>query len=124
MNIAVTICSKHKDENPQLLPARERYISEHIKKTEVIAEKSGLPFFILSGKHGLLAAEDLVPNYDQYLEMEAVDELVSVVVVQLEKLGVTEIDYYMEDKESWVPYDMALKKACDLAGVSLIIHQL
>ena len=124
MNIAVTICSKHKDENTELLPARERYISEHIKKTEAIAKETGLPFFILSGKHGLLAAEDPVPNYDQYLELEAVDDMVTVVEKQLRDAGVREVDYYMEDKESWIPYDITLKKATDLASVVLRVHQL
>ena len=124
MVIAVTICSKHKDENTELLPARERYISEHIKKTEAIAEETGLPFYILSGKHGLLAAHEPVSNYDQYLELDAVDDLVVIVESQLRKLGVTEVDFYMEDKESWILYAATLKKATDLTGATLRVHQL
>lgn len=124
MNIVVTICSKHKDNSPKLLPASKRYISEHIRKAEVIAKDLQLPFFILSGKYGLLATDEMIPNYDQYLEIEAVDSLVKVVEAQLKTLHVTEVDYYMEDKESWIPYDMTLKKATDLAGVFLRVHQL
>ena len=124
MNIAVTICSKHKDERSELLPARERYISEHIRKTEKIATDAGLPFFILSGKYGLVPVDELISNYDHYLEMEAVDDLVKVVALQLTEFSVSEVDFYMEDKESWIPYDMTLKKATDLADVVLRIHQL
>lgn len=124
MNIAVTICSKHKDNNPALLPARQRYISEHVKKTEGIAMENGLPFYILSGKHGLISADEPVANYDQYLELDAVGNLVPVVEAQLRAAEVSEVDYYMEDKESWIPYDMTLKKATDLAGVVLRVHQL
>lgn len=123
MNIVVTISSKHKDKTPELLPARKRYVSEHVKKTEIIAEEQQLPFFILSGKHGLVSADELVADYDQYLEMDAVADLVSVVEAQLRTAGITEIDYYMEDKESWIPYDMTLKKATDLTGTVLRVHQ-
>ena len=123
MKVIVTICSKHKDNRPELLPARERYISEHVKKTEKIAKELELPFFILSGKYGLLDGDEMVSNYDYYLEMEAVDDLVKIVLTQLKKFNVTEIDFYMEDKESWIPYDITLKRATDLTKVALRIHQ-
>jgi hypothetical protein len=124
MKIAATICSRQKDENPELLPARERYTGEHIQKTETIAEESGLPFFILSGKYGLLPGEEEIPNYDYYLANEAIDALLKVVEGQLKKFNISEINFYTEGKESWIPYEFVLNKAANLTGVLLISHRL
>ena len=107
-----------------LLPASQRYIGEHIAKTEKIAKESALPFFILSGKYGLLPAGEKIQNYDYYLEMDAVDDLAKVVEAQLKEFDISEIAFYTEGKESWIPYETVLKKATDLAEVVFTNHQL
>jgi len=124
MKVIVTICSKHKNDEPELLPARERYTGDHIAKTEQIANESDLPFFILSGKYGLLAADEKVSNYDYYLEPEAINDLAKVVEGQLLKFGITEIEFYTKGKESWESYEIALRKATELAGATLVSRQL
>lgn len=83
MKIICTICSKHKDENKNLLPARSRYTSTRIKAIGEIAEKLKLPYFILSGKYGLISADEKIPNYDYYLEKSAIDSLSRTVEKQL-----------------------------------------
>jgi hypothetical protein len=124
MKAVVTICSRHKHESSQLLPARERYTGEHIKKAEKIAKELALPLFILSGKFGLLSADEKIPYYDYYLEMSAVDNLTNVVAIQLKALGISEVDFYKENKESWIPYETTLKKAADLTGETFRVNQL
>ncbi len=119
MKIICTICSKHKDESEDLLPARLRYTSSHIKAAEKIAEELKLPFFILSGKYGLISADEKIPNYDYYLEKSAIDSLAHTVKGQLQKYNVTELNFYTEGKSSWIPYELALQKGSELASVIL-----
>ncbi len=124
MRIICTICSKHKNDSKGLLPARLRYTSPHIKAVERIAEKSKLPFFILSGKYGLISADEMIPSYDYYLEERAIDSLAKTVYEQLKKHSITELDFYTESKPSWAPYELVLRKGAELAGVALIVHSL
>lgn len=114
-----TICSRSKREDAGLLPARERYTAPHISAAGEIAKKAGLPFFILSGKYGLLGAEEEIPNYDYYLEPSAVGPLAATIGEQLKKHGITELDFYMEQKPTWAPYYEALTQGAKLAGVSV-----
>lgn len=99
------------------VPAQELYLAPHIQATKKIADTSGLPFFILSGKYGLLAGADLVSNYDYYLEASAVESLASMMAEQIKDRGITEIDFYFEDKESWKPYKDAMTGASLKAGI-------
>ena len=124
MRVAVTICSRQKNEDVELLPACRRYTGEHIANTEKIAQELGLPFFILSGKYGLLPADEKIPNYDYHLETSTIDDLAEVMEEQLRKFNVNEIEFYTEGKESWIPYETALKKAAELASVTLNKHGL
>ena len=124
MKLVATICSRQKDDSLELLPAHQRYTGEHIANTEKIAKNLGLPFFILSGKYGLLPANEKIPNYDYYLEASAVDDLAKVVEEQLRKFNINEIDFCTEGKESWILYETVLKKATSLAGVTLSSHRL
>lgn len=124
MKVIATICSRHKKEGMELLPAHDRYIGEHIWKVAAIAVEAGIPFYILSGKYGLISAETEIPNYDYYLEREQIDSLAEIIKAQIIEAGITEIDFYSEEKESWAPYIEAMRKGTKLAGVPLKIHQL
>ncbi len=69
MSIAIcTLCSRDKNEEVGLLPARERYVSERIRNVERIANELGVPFYIVSGKFGLLQADELIPYYDHEIK--------------------------------------------------------
>lgn len=122
MKIICTICSKHKREDVELLPARVRYTSPHIQFTEEKSKEFGLPFFILSGKYGIISADREIPNYDYYLEMSKAEELSKAIGEQLRIEKITEIDFYTEQKDSWVPYETAMKKGCEIAGVHLTVY--
>lgn len=122
MKIICTICSKKKRDDIALLPARVRYTAPHIQFTEEKSKESGLPFFILSGKYGIISADREIPNYDYYLEMNQAEELSKAIGEQLRIEKITEIDFYTENKDSWVPYETAIKKGCEIAGVLLNIY--
>jgi len=68
MKIAATICSRSKRSDASLLPARDRYTGEHVQRTATIADEFKTPFYILSGKYGLIEANTEIPTYDYYLE--------------------------------------------------------
>jgi hypothetical protein len=119
MKCIATICSKKKDENTELLPAHLRYLAPHVEQTYNKAEGSNLPFYILSGKYGLIGGEEQIPYYDYYLEADKVEELSIKVAEQIEKEGITDMDFYFEDKESWAPYISTLEKATKQAGCAL-----
>ncbi len=122
--IALTICSKRKREDKELLPAQTRYTGAHIEKASRIAEKKELPFFILSGKYGLIPATSKIPYYDKYLEMGEAEDLAKTVKDQILNFGISSIEFFIEDDAMWAPYIETMKKACVLAGTLLSIEQL
>ncbi|HEY4501668.1 MAG TPA: hypothetical protein VJJ20_01200 [Candidatus Paceibacterota bacterium] len=124
MKAICTICSRNKQEGPELLPARLRYTASHIKAAEKIAGTLQLPYYILSGKYGLISADEMIPNYDYYLEQSKVDSLAQTIAGQLHKDAIVELDFYTEGKPSWAPYEAALRKGADLAGAALVVRAL
>lgn len=124
MKIVCTICSKRKREDTGLLPARLRYTAPHIAATEKIAKENGEPFYILSGKYGVISGDTNIPNYDYYLEMNAVEPLSKVIAEQLEAERITEVDFYTEQKPTWAPYEKAITEGASLAGALLHVHPL
>ena len=86
-------------------------------KDFAIAEK--LPFYILSGKYGLIPGNQKIPYYDYYLKESAIDMLVKTVIQQIKKEEISEIDFYAEDKISWIPYINVIKKAVRQANIKL-----
>ncbi len=123
MKVFITICSKHKDADPELLLAHERYLGEHIKITKSKAKENDTLFYILSGKYGLISGDDFIPDYDYYLENET-QELIQLVKSQILEAGITDMEFYYQDKETWKPYILTLNKAATLAGVQVCRHKI
>jgi hypothetical protein len=48
-------------------PAKDLYISPLFQKQRVYAEHTGLPWFILSAEHGLVAPDEWLAPYERYL---------------------------------------------------------
>lgn len=119
MKAVITICSKTKDSQPGLLPAQDRYASTHIKVARTIAQESGLPFYILSGRYGLINGSTPIENYDYYLA-EQTDELTDLVTAQLSAEGISEIRFYQINDLNWVPYIKTLHKASQRANVPVL----
>jgi len=65
----------------------------------------------------------MIPNYDYYLEETRVNDLAGRVAEQIKEADIKEIDFYIENKESWTPYIKTLKKGADAAQVTLNIRE-
>lgn len=98
--IIATYCSKEKIETQEALPAVDLYISERINEVAKIAEEQNLPLYILSGKYGLIHANDLIEHYDHLLDHGDVREHAQLVAQQLEKAGVEKINFFTQTLES------------------------
>ncbi len=121
MEVLSTICSRQKNENAEMLPARTRYAGSHIRKVEVLASVEGKPFYILSGKYGLLHANELVPNYDYYLGLDAVPQLATLIASQLRNNRISKIKFYSEGKQTWKVYENSMHRACLMSEVPIDI---
>lgn len=64
-DIVLVTCVKSKLSRPA--PARDLYTSSQFRKQREYAERTGLPWYILSAEHGLVAPEEWLAPYDRYL---------------------------------------------------------
>jgi hypothetical protein len=122
ITVYVTVCSREKDETPEPLQAIDRYKGSHIQKIEKEARSAGYQFFILSGKHGLLAPEDLVESYDYLLTVDNVGRLALKLVGQLWEKEISSVHFYCKPGPRWFPYFAAMTKATSQAGVEFTNH--
>jgi hypothetical protein len=111
MIVVCTVCSRKKSSAPGLIPARERYLGEHIEQAARDANKRGLKLYFLSGLMGLIPDDCKIPAYDHKLTHEGVDELSRRVKQQLGAYGITAIRFYYKVSDNWLPYLRVLEKA-------------
>lgn len=64
-SVILVTCVKEKLDHPA--PARDLYSSNLFRKERAYAERSGVPWFILSAKHALVAPTDHLAPYDLFL---------------------------------------------------------
>ena len=110
-----------------VLPAIERYISPRIQSVYRLATANGNDFLILSGKYGLMDAQQPIPWYDHLLVAEEIDQMVSLVVKQLVDFGVQSLTFYTADEKSdpsWHPYCEVIRRSTATAGVRLYMKPL
>lgn len=112
MEIACTICSREKDPEQKPIPAHKRYLGDHVARVRRIAYEKDLPFFLLSGKLGLVYEDDMVPYYDYLLQEQDVERLIRKVRKQLASRGVHRLWFYTKEKPHWLPYRRVLLGAC------------
>ena len=67
----------------------------------------------------MIKGDDPVPFYDYYLEGSHIEELAAMVADQIKQEGITGIDFYIEEKETWKPYISALEQASLASGIIL-----
>ena len=118
-----TTCSAEKSLAPGPLPATERYGHPRIAAAAGSARRRGLPFFVVSGRFGLLGPDDRIPWYDHALEGTEVDELARSVALSLEAAGVQRLEAWLEPRDTpgWGPYHDLLELAAHAAGVELVV---
>lgn len=122
--IVCSICSRKKSRVRELIPARERYLGSHIDIAAKAAGTENLPFFILSGKFGLLAAGEVVVNYDYLLINKDVARLANRVAKQLSRMGTREVRFYTKTRPAWQPYLAVMESAASQVGARLLITEL
>jgi len=120
MEYLVTTCCAEKRNDPELLPAIERYRSQRIAEIHAESERSGRSMLIFSGRYGLLAPEDRIHWYDYALIESDSEALAERMAAQLNARGATRVLFRAEPREApgWEPYHRTLEAACERAGVS------
>ncbi len=121
-----TICCKRKRRDPDPLPAIHRYISKRIQYVFAESKRLDLPFAILSGKYGLLDADDRIPHYDHLLVADGIATLVARVAERFVTRGATSILFYARPRETdgWAPYYSVLENACTQRQIPLRVWPL
>lgn len=64
-DILLVTCVKTKHNHP--CAAKDLYVSTQFKKQRAYAERVGVPWFILSAEHGLVAPDEWLSPYERYL---------------------------------------------------------
>lgn len=64
-DILLVTCVKTKHSHP--CAAKDLYVSTQFKKQRAYAERYGVPWFILSAEHGLVAPDEWLSPYERYL---------------------------------------------------------
>ena len=124
MKIHATYCSAEKSSAPGEIPAIERYTSRRIQWVNERAQRHGEALFIVSGKHGLIKAEEEIAYYDYLLTSDALNEHVQLLSQQLSTLGIQRVMFFARPVSidpNILPYLKSIKEACRLSQVSLEI---
>lgn len=123
MKVIVTICSKSKNDSAGEIPAYLRYTSPRINKALEIACKENEPYFILSGKFGLIKYNEPIPFYDHLLTKSEINNLVNLVSKQISDNGIDVVDFYAEPRQGdWVAYYMVLEQAVDITETTINVY--
>ena len=115
MDIFCTYCSKDKDEIIESLPAIHMYRSKRIRKVNESAKLLGYPFFILSGKYGLIPAEETIHYYDHLLTKNEVPIMTEKIADQLICFKIDSVVFFhnsTESHEKISPYIDTISNAC------------
>jgi hypothetical protein len=126
MEYLCTICCKRKRREPDPLPAIDRYISKRIQYVFAESKRLDLPFAILSGKYGLLDADDRIERYEHLLVPDDVATLAGRVVEQFAIRGATSVLFYARSPatDGWAPYYSVLEEACTQQQIPLRVRPL
>ena len=126
MKIHATYCSAEKSNAPGKIPAIERYTSRRIQWVNKRAQRQGEAFFIVSGKYGLIKAEEEIVYYDYLLTSDALEEHIQLLAQQLSTLGIQQVTFFARPVSvdpDILPYLKSVEEACRLSQVSLEIVQ-
>ena len=119
MNIHATYCSAEKSNAPGRIPAIERYKSRRIQWVNERAHRQGETFFILSGKHGLIKAEEEIAYYDYLLTSDALKDHIQLLSQQLSSLGIRQVTFFARPTSidpNVLPYVKCIKEACQMTS--------
>lgn len=126
MTLFLTYCSSDKLKFNHPVAALDLYRSERIRKVYTLASSAGAEFRILSGKYGLVAAEELLPWYDHLLQPLEVEAHANRVAAQLKILKVDAVIFHTRGTEldpQLVAYHDCIQQACAESAITLRIEK-
>ena len=94
MELFATYCSANKNPGSKHLPAIERYVSDRIQGVYANAQSSGSRFAILSGRFGLLSAEQPIPDYDHLLQPSEIESMANQVAQTLREWNIQSVRWH------------------------------
>jgi len=115
MKAFCTYCSKSKSHESGEIPAIRRYRSSRIKKVHEAALAVNLPFYVLSGRYGLVVPQRNIPDYDHLLREEEVSDLAQLVAKQISECQIDGFVFFIEpvaNDPNVQRYLDAMKEAC------------
>ncbi len=120
MMVYSTYCSNKKNRSSHLMPAFKRYQSKRISAIHRTCLTQNIPLLILSGKFGLIKANEPIYYYNYLLKPEDIEEHSNKVAEQLKKLGVQDLVFFtipIEKDNKIISYIECMKIACRIAEV-------
>ena len=123
----VTCCSAAKKPGDGLLPAAWRYDSRRLDAVLNLAVEHAVGFRILSGRFGLVAAGEPIPDYDHLLVAAEVAAHAGKVAAQLGEIAPRGVVYFTRDAAAdpgAQPYRACCEEACRLADVPCRVVEL
>jgi hypothetical protein len=126
MKILCTYCSAEKQIVVGNVPAISRYISKRIDRVAEQVDKQKRPFFILSGKYGIIPAAHPIPYYDHLLTQQEVTAHAQKVASQIREYRVTHITFYtrsLQQDPNVAAYINCITQAAELAKVDLVVEE-
>lgn len=125
MKYICTYCSRKKSKHSGLIPAKERYSSDRVKEVIKIAKEKNINLLFLSGKFGLVPAEEMIPYYDLRLTSSLVPSMIETSLNQAKSLKVTELVFYTKSQnEELKPYHDVIKQVCKRLKIKLSLATL
>ena len=121
-----TYCSAEKLHSEKELPAIDLYKSKRISDVYNSAKRDGQQFLILSGKYGIVDANQPIAYYDHLLTAEEVEEHTELVAEQLSAIRISEVVFFMSSLKHDAlvkPYLDSISRACEKLEVSLVCKE-
>lgn len=122
-----TYCSKLKSLKRSKIPAICRYRSPRIERVYQAACGLRMPFFILSGRYGLLRPERCISLYDHLLKRDEVPAMAELVGRQIDEFVISGFVYFtrpLASDDNVVPYHDVLVSACRSSSCDFYCVQL
>ena len=122
-----TYCSKNKNKTCDSKPAYLIYESKRISWLYNKSKKEDVQLLILSGKYGLINANDSIDYYDQLLLKENIISHASLVEKQLSKLSISKIIFFHQPIKSdlnLLYYKSCIALACKNENIKINFEEI
>ncbi|QQS30533.1 MAG: hypothetical protein IPM47_06255 [Sphingobacteriales bacterium] len=123
----ITPCCKEKTTDLGLIPAILRYTDPRISEIYSLSLSKPASFGILSGKYGLIFAEEPIPWYDEVLTLETWRPLTATIKKQLKQFQASEVLYFAKNHhlhQSWEPYYLAIQISCQALNLPYVFIEI